>query len=216
MNTLNTLNSVFLKSLSCTGYVAVATAIEMLLHPYAEVVLHNIATNRIELILNAFSKRFVGDDSLLNEQELVLIHSQTTQDVLGPYSKTNWDGRTLKSISSILRAVDGKPVALLCINVDVSQFEQASNLLQRFLTPANSTPQPAALFKEDWQERINEWVQQYLQESSTTLTVLTRSEKRVLVQRLEKEGAFKAKNAAVYVGRVLKISRATVYNYLSE
>ncbi|MFM7427232.1 MAG: helix-turn-helix domain-containing protein [Elainella sp.] len=33
---------------------------------------------------------------------------------------------------------------------------------------------------------------------------------------LNQKGAFSQKNAAAYVGRVLGISRATVYNYLSE
>ncbi|VEP15300.1 hypothetical protein H1P_3240002 [Hyella patelloides LEGE 07179] len=50
-------------------YLPIAQAIEMLLYPYAEIVLHDLATNTIAAIFNSFSHREPGDDSLLEEIE---------------------------------------------------------------------------------------------------------------------------------------------------
>jgi D-arginine utilization repressor len=196
----------------------IAEAIERLFHPYIEVVLHDLATQTIAAIWNNFSERQVGDDSLLDSGELDRIDFNRTdfdQTVIGPYLKTNWDGRPLKSISAVLRH-DGRWVGLLCLNVDLSQFEAVKTLLTQFVQPANLISQPEALFKDDWQERINLYVLEHLRGRQQRLETLSRDDKRQLVRLLNQKGAFSQKNAAAYVGRVLGISRATVYNYLSD
>jgi predicted transcriptional regulator YheO len=51
------------------NYTAIAQAISLLLYPHAEVVLHDLKTGRIAAIYNPFSKRKVGEESLLEEEE---------------------------------------------------------------------------------------------------------------------------------------------------
>ena len=46
-------------------YIPIADAIAMLLHPYAEVVIHDILKDIIVHIANPYSKRKVGDSSYL-------------------------------------------------------------------------------------------------------------------------------------------------------
>lgn len=65
-------------------YLATAQAIEMLLYPYAEVVLHDLATDKIVAIFNSFSHREKGDDSLLEATDV-----DESKDVIGPYEKLN-------------------------------------------------------------------------------------------------------------------------------
>lgn len=192
-------------------YLPIAKAIEMLLHPYGEVVLHDLATNTIAAIFNSFSHREPGDDSLLEEIEF-----DESKDVIGPYEKLNWDGRKLKSISAVVRNSRGKAVGLICINLDLSKFEELRQLIDRFICPDNLIPQPQELFKDDWQERINIFVHEHLRKHHKHLDNITRTDKQELVKLLDREGAFKQKNAASYIGKVLGISRSTVYKYLSE
>ncbi len=192
-----------------------ARAIESLFFPYVEIVLHDLTKNKIATIFNNFSKRNIGDDSLLDAAELEAIH-EGSSDVIGPYEKINWDGRRLKSVSVILRNEDSKQIGLLCINLDVSHIQECHQMLDLFLNPKSLISQPASLFKEDWQERINKYVHATLRKRGKTLKSLSRADKRELVQQLERKGAFKGKNTASYIGKLLGISRATVYNCISH
>lgn len=189
----------------------IAEAIQRLLHPHAEVVIHDIKKNQIAAIFHPYSKRRVGDSSLLTSEEM-----NPQEKCIGPYEKINWDGRKLKSVSSIINNDQGQAVAMLCINLDISQLEKFNDLIAGFINNEQLNPQPDSLFKDDWQERINKYVHSYLNEQHLTLESLTRSEKKELIEHLHKVGAFSAKNAAQYVAQVLGVSRATIYNYLSD
>lgn len=191
-------------------FLPIAEAIQRLLHPFAEVVIHDIEQNQIVAIYHPFSKRRVGDPSLLAKEE---IHSLT--DCIGPYEKTNWDGKKLKSVSSLIRDQKNKAVGMLCINLDISVLEKFSDLITSFMSSSQLSSQPEPLFKDDWQERIHVYVHRYLQEHNLTLENLKREEKKLLIEHLYQVGAFAGKNAALYVAHVLKISKATVYNYLT-
>lgn len=193
-----------------TAILSTAKAIERLLHPHAEVVLHDINTNTILAIYNPLSKRKVGDSSLVSEIEQM----NKLDDCIGPYPKTNWNGRKMKSVSSVIRDNDGHAVAMLCINLDVSTLEYCQQFLFEFISPKLMQEQPQELFVDDWQDRINTYVHQYLSDNSLSLESINRQEKQQIVAHLNTVGAFSGKNAANYVANILKISRATVYKYL--
>ncbi len=196
--------------MSCLNlYFSIAEAINLLLYPHAEVILHDLDSGLIAAIYNNFSKRKIGDESLLEEIESY----KELPNVFPVYLKTNWDGRKIKSISSTLRDQKGKAIGLLCINLDLSKWEEFHHFVESWLNNATQS-QPEELFKDDWREKINAYVANYLARERTTLKQLNREEKKALVLSLHKEGAFKAKNAANYVGDVLDLSRATIYNYL--
>lgn len=189
-----------------------AEAFSKLLHPFAEVVVHDLEKDQIEAIYNPFSRREIGDDSYLDRVDF-----SDTDTIIGPYSKTNWDGRPLKSISIVIRDEKGRAEGFLCVNVDVSFFESAQQVLAGFLNNTIEMSQKSEkLFKEDLYEKINLFVQEYCRSHQVSLDALTREDKKSMIAQLFREGAFDGKNAATYVGRVLGVSRATVYNYLKE
>jgi len=116
----------------------------------------------------------------------------------------------------VLRDSEGQPLAVLCINLNISLFENAKAALDLFLSPTKLIPQPDSLFRDDWQERINTFLHAWLRERQLSLNVLTRDHKRELVLALHAEGAFKGKSASNYVANVLNMGRATVYKHLKE
>ena len=187
-------------------YRAIGEAIRLLLFPHAEVVIHDLGTGRIYALFNNFSKRKVGDESLLDELN--------GEDTVAPYFKTNWDGRKMKSVSSVLRNGRGKAIGLLCVNLDISKWEEMHRFVQDFIKPVGEGPE--YLFKNDWREKINDYVTRYLKARSLNLKSLDKEETKALLHVLHKEGAFNSKNAASYIADVLNISRATVYNYLKS
>lgn len=186
-----------------------AEAFSRLLNPFAEVVVHDLAKDRIEAIYNPFSRREVGDDSYLDRLDF-----QESDTIIGPYDKTNWDGRPLKSISIVVRNDAGVAEGFLCINLDVSAFSSAYQLLQTFLKHPDLPPGSEHLFKDDLYEKINHYVQSFCRERQVSVNALSRGEKKEIIQLLSADGAFNGRNAASYIGRVLGMSRATVYNYL--
>ncbi|MGR2663262.1 helix-turn-helix transcriptional regulator [Chromobacterium haemolyticum] len=192
-------------------YQSIADAIATLFYPYAEVVLHDLATQSVAYIANNFSKRELGDDSGLDELE-----NTPDATVIGPYEKLNWDGRKLRSISVVLRDDAGAAIGMMCVNLDISVFEGARAALDLFLSGSKLVAQPAVLFEDDWQERINRFIHGWLQQRQLSLSILNREHKRELVEALLHEGAFRGKNAANYVANVLGMGRATVFKHLKE
>src|ERR1700733_5237760 len=138
------------KELNC--YKPVAEAISMLLFPHAEVVLHNLKTGCIGAIYNNVSKRAAGDDSLLDEMNTL----PQSKDLFPPYFKTNWDGRKMKSVTAVLKNQLGKAIGLLCINLDISKWEEIHHFIIDLIKPAAALPD--FLFKNDWKEKINLFV----------------------------------------------------------
>jgi D-arginine utilization repressor len=189
-----------------------AEAFSRLLYPLAEIVIHNLETDKIEAIYNPISKRKIGDNSFLDR-----VAFDEDQTVIGPYHKTNWDGRPLKSMTIVLRDTDGKAKGCLCINLDISIFSQIESVMSSFCNADISIPKSSEkLFKEDFYEKINLYVQKFCTNKQVKLEHLHRTEKQKLIRDLSKDGAFNGKKAADYIGRILGISRATVYNYLNE
>ena len=192
------------------SYAPVCDAIALLFQPYAEVVLHDLSTETVVHLSNPFSKRELGEPSLLHE-----IDFKPSDIIIGPYEKVNWDGRRIKSVSAVLRA-GGKAVGILCINVDVSQFNAVMQTLAALVAVPHAPEKPASLFKEDWHERINEYIQSWTRERGLSIAEMSRTEKQQLVTDLAGDGAFGGRNAAAYISRVLGLGRATVYNYLRK
>jgi predicted transcriptional regulator YheO len=192
------------------SYAPVCDAIALLFQPYAEVVLHDLSTETVVYLSNPFSKRELGEPSLLRE-----IDFKPSDIIIGPYEKVNWDGRRIKSVSAVLR-LKGKAIGILCINVDVSHFHAVMQTLSALVAVPQSLEKPAALFKEDWHERINEYIQSWTRERGLTIAEMSRTQKQQLVTDLAGDGAFGGRNAAAYISRVLGLGRATVYNYLKK
>lgn len=196
------------------AHFGAADGIAALFAPFTEVVVHDLATEAIAYIAHPMSRRQPGDPSQLDD-----ISFNKRQRTIGPYEKTNWDGRRMKCMSVVLRAApgndDAKPIGLLCINVDVSGFDQVRRALDGFLGSPPSSEDVRSLFVHDWHERINRFVTDWCAEQNVTIETLDKTRRRDLIAGLQGIGAFEARRAPAYVARILSVSRATVYNELS-
>ena len=91
------------------NYRAISDAIATLFFPHAEVVLHDLRTQKVDYIANNLSKREIGDDSSLED----MLSEDISERNIGPYEKLNWDGQKIRSLSSVLRDSEGHPLAVL-------------------------------------------------------------------------------------------------------
>ncbi len=192
-------------------YQRMADGIAALMHPHAEVVVHDIKAQQIAYLANNYSNREIGSPSFVDE-----IDFADGDIVLGPYRRTNWDGKVLKSISIVMNAKDDRPEALICINLDMSEMDRMHQVLGLFVNVPREDEQIDALFKDDWYERINLSIQDWSLESGLSLNSLNRTQKRDLVLVLKNKGAFQGQGTTEYVARCLGLGRATVYKYLKQ
>jgi len=191
-------------------YIEISRALSQLMGPLVEVVIHDLSTHKIIFIEGSLSKRKIGDPSLL-EEDIKDFADELSQTV---YSKLNFDGRLIKSISIPIKEKN-TVVALFCINYDITIFQELGELTNAILGKSLSK-KPDVLFKNDWQDRINQFIHSFLKEHSLQFTALTSKDKQKVVQSLYEQGAFAEKNAAEYIARVLDLSRATIFNYLRK
>lgn len=150
------------------------------------------------------SQRQIGDPSLLEPDEL----EEGIDKVV--YPKINFDGRLIKSIS-----VPIENQWLICINADVSIFNQMKSLGEIFLN-APQINKPESLFKNDWQEKLHKAIHTFLQKQDWKFELLNTRQKKAIVKHLFDCGAFEEKNAANYIAQVLHIGRATIFKYLKD
>ncbi len=141
-------------------FAPIAEAVAALLKPHAEVVIHDLRTQTIGYIANNLSRREVGGSSLAELKDIGSLGA----DVIGPYRKTNFDGRQLKSITAVLRNKVGEPFGLLCINFDIAPIEAARDALNLLAAFQGAGAQPSALFRADWQETVNAAIADFLGE----------------------------------------------------
>ena len=172
--------------------------------------LHDLSSETIVYIANAYSKRRAGDSSLNAPESAINL----AENVIGPYYKTNWNGHQLKSISAVIRDQDEEAIGLLCINYDVAQAVGLLEQLQGFIDLPKQIEKPNYLFSKDWREGINQVVGDFLKERNLTLAGLTRTDVNALLLELDRHGVFEIRNAVPYVAELFQLTRATIYNRL--
>lgn len=191
-------------------YYVVADALAALFSPFVEAVVHDMRTNSVVYVAHPFSPRAAGDPSDLDEVDFA-----PDASVIGPYEKINWDGRRIKSVTAVLRDEQDRAIGLLCVNADVTEFDAVRRMLDGFLRVPDQRPRPDDLFRNDWHERLNRYVADWIAAHNTTVARLDREQRRSLIEDLYRTGAFEGKRAPAYVAGVLGISRATVYAELA-
>lgn len=192
------------------SFFPIGDSVSALLHPYAEVVLHDIESGKIVRIWNAFSSRKAGDPSYLEGASDLLGEKNT----LGPYEKALASRGRTKSTTSAILDDDGNRIGYFCINLDVSVFDEVVAKFSMFAMAEESRPEP--IYRNDLQEHINYSIRDYLMTINKTAESLSRKEKVDLVAWVNRDGIFQARNSVQMVASAIGVSRASIYNMLTE
>lgn len=191
-------------------YIQMSRSLSKLLKPFIEIVIHDLSSKKIVFIIGSLSKRKKNDLSFIDddfESKLVDIDQII-------YTKLNFDGRLIKSLSIPIKKNE-KIIGLWCFNFDVTFFQEFQDI-SKIVLDKNITKRPSVLFVNDWQDKINQFIYDYLKEQQLQFTTLTIKDKKHIIQKLYKQNAFTEKNAANYIAKTMNISRSTIFNYLRE
>lgn len=192
-----------------------ATALQRLLDPFCEVVVHDFRDfeHSIIHIEGNITNRKVGDaatDLLLSKAS----QGDTDEDLYN-YLTSLPGGRLMKSCTIFLRDETGKAYGAFCVNFDISTFANMRNVLSNFLA-TEEKDDTSETFASDIEETIQVILTETLYELGQQLPLMSRDEKVGLVGRLADKGIFQVKKAVPIVADQLGLSRATVYNYLRD
>ena len=134
------------------------------------------------------------------------------------YRTISGDGRTLKSSTIFINDSSEIPVFAFCINLDTSDIFNASQLLNSFLATEEDEHShgSAETFSHSTSETIEALFEQALLEIGKQPASMTTDEKTILVEMLEKSGAFEFKGAVEQIAILIGVSKYTIYNYLKK
>lgn len=195
------------------SFEPVCKAISLMFPEMVEVVLHDLKTNRVAHIENGFSKRVVGDDSLIETENYA---SELRSDgTIGPYRKSSPDGSRIKSISAIIRDDAGVPIALLCINLKTGDLEAVTGLLEK-LTQLEDESAGKSILRNDWRELANAVIEDALKEMKISSNQTRKAERLEIIGRLLRADVLSARGSGEYVAEALGVSRASFYAMLRE
>ena len=124
--------------------------------------------------------------------------------------------KELQSSTIWIRDDEGTPIGAVCINIDYDELKQLSKTLERLIAPAKEVPNLVVqdTWAKDVDELINLSVTAYMrQEDIPKIEDMTREEKLMLVDGIEKKGLFKIRGAAKVLAEILHVTRASIYNY---
>ncbi|MEN0022604.1 MAG: PAS domain-containing protein [Microbacterium sp.] len=198
--------------------VKVAQSLGRMFPGVCEVVLHDLRDpdHAIRAIENNLSGRQVGDSA--TELGLRRIQDPEYPDVVQNYANQFPDGRAAKSTSIGIRNTEGRFIAALCLNFDVSVLSPLSQTLGRLVATEDFGPSTSRL--ETLLDRngiaLRTAIIDFAVQRGTTPRGLSRRAKKELVRELREAEYFASHNAGRIIAAELGVSRATVYNYASS
>jgi predicted transcriptional regulator YheO len=178
--------------------------------PFCEVVVHDLRDpdHAVLAIHNNLSGRSASDPA--TELGLARIADHAFPQIVANYANQFADGRPAKSTSIGVKDADGRYVAALCLNVDLTLFRSMRSALDQF-TATDAAPVPETLDPVN-AGTLRERIEQYAARLASSPQLLKAGERRALMRELKAGGFLEMRRAIDIAASCLGISRATAYN----
>jgi predicted transcriptional regulator YheO len=200
-------------------YVAVAEAIGKMLAPILEVAVHDLRQPESSIIAiynGHLTGREVGDGA--TELGLRRLRGEDIPDAMVGYANESPDGAKMKSSSLAIRDNEGELIGALCLNLDISYFEQYGKFIEHLISTHDSTHLDdgenfgASTPAED----IKEAIDQICISHGWMGRSLSNEQKRTIVEHLYRQGHFKKRGAVTIMADQLGLTRPSIYNYKND
>lgn len=206
-------------------YVPLVEFLGAALGSNTEIALHDFTDleHSIVAIANGHvSNRKIGAPATDFALKIVNDYAPERGDIVSGYTSHSTDNRPLRSASYIIRD-GGRTVGMLCINVDLSKFEQLERLSRDLLasyTPAVATREDHANATERLTPSTDDLVQAtvtaHASELGKPIERLTQDERIEIVRKLNDNGVYLLKGAVAQTAQAMGISEPSVYRYLQK
>lgn len=206
-------------------YKILAKFLADVLGEHCEIVIHDVNDyeNSIVAIENShISGRKVGDSVTDLALNVLKDEEKLESDYLANYIGKTYDGKKLRSSTYFIRNDNEKVIGMLCINIDLSRFIEARDLLNTMIGKKDSTKEneKEENFIENFTSSIEELIDSIIENSVESSSIppnrMTAEEKKEITKKLDKRGVFLLKNSVSKVAKKLQTSEATIYRYLND
>jgi len=178
--------------------------------PFCEVVVHDLTDpkNAILAIHNNLSGRQIRQPA--TELGLARIADPDYPQVIANYANVFADGRQAKSTSIGIKDADGNYVAALCLNVDLTLFQNLQSAIDQF-TSVDAQGGMRESINPAGAAAIRARIDDFAARLATTPRTLKTSDRRTLLRELKEGGYLQVRRSAEIIATHLGVSRATVY-----
>jgi predicted transcriptional regulator YheO len=179
--------------------------------PFCEVVVHDLThpEHAILSIHNNLSGRVLGDPA--TQLGLARISDPQFPQLIANYSKQFPDGRQAKSTSIGIKDSNGRFVAALCLNVDLTVFRGLQSVLDQFGSVGEGSGIKETL-DASGADVIRQRIDEFAARRATTPRLLKAEDRRALMRELTETGCLEVRRSMTTVAEHLGVSRATVYS----
>ncbi len=122
-------------------------------------------------------------------------------------------GRILRSSTIYMKDQSGKPLASLCVNLDITETVQLEAVIKSYNNYDISQEQ-TEIFAQDVSGLLDQLIIDAQKITNKPFENMNREEKIEFINYLDKKGAFMITHSSEKMCELLSISRFTFYNYL--
>jgi predicted transcriptional regulator YheO len=177
-------------------------SLEDLQHSIIKIENGHVTGRKVGFPLTDFAIEMLKDKSLLKSGSTDIYYNKTK------------DGKTLRSISIIIRNDEEKPIGFLCINLNLSS--SLISLIKDFSLSSNMSINEPEHFVSSVQELINIATDKAISKINGEKDIPNSDKNKLIVFELYNKGIFNIKSAVDIVAQKIGVSRYTVYNYIRE
>lgn len=183
---------------------------------HTEVVLHSLDA-RDPSVIKIANGHITGRTVGAPITNLAMLKLKTGQDISAPYLTKCANGKTLRSLTTVIRNAQNRAIALLCINcnMDAPLQDVLRSMLPDNMITAELT-QPPEVFARNIDEALHSSIDGIAAEVRRNADIAPSKKNREIVTQLFDLGVFELKDSAQVVANRLDISVHSVYRYLRE
>lgn len=192
----------------------VGEIVSVTLGDWCEVVVHDLADLEHSLVWiggNVTGRKVGGP---MTDLGLSRIRSRDTEPIIN-YTTYTEDGKTLRSSTLFIHDEHGSPMAVLCINLNVTAFLLFERFLQR-MVPKGHDPEVTEFFADEIGQTVDTIVANAAYEIGKPMSLMSKDDRLQMVALLEAKGIFQLKRSVPLVAGRLGVTEKTIYNYLAE
>ncbi|MNH03063.1 YheO-like PAS domain protein [compost metagenome] len=183
---------------------------------HTEVLLHSLDARNPSIIKIA-NGHITGRSVGAPITNLAMMKIKSGQDVSSPYMTKCATGKTLRSLTTVIRNGEHQAIGLLCINSDMDAPLQS--VLRTMMPECMHQHEPSAtpeVFARNIDEALSSTIDSISTEVRGNEAVPPSQKTRVMVNQLHELGIFELKDSAQIAARQLGISVHSIYRYLRE
>lgn len=183
---------------------------------HTEVLLHSLDARNPSIIKIA-NGHITGRSVGAPITNLAMMKIKSGQDVSSPYMTKCATGKTLRSLTTVIRNGEHQAIGLLCINSDMDAPLQS--VLRTMMPECMHQHEPSAtpeVFARSIDEALSSTIDSISAEVRGNEAVPPSQKTRVMVNQLHELGIFELKDSAQIAARQLGISVHSIYRYLRE